>query len=104
MSKQLSTLNFLGKLDYEVVKLVEIEVNKKFTISQFRAVDTVYGRRVLVVFEDGKAVWLPERFKDLSDDYIEGLNKGKKVVFIYKGKRNIASGREINDVEFEFIE
>ena len=103
MSK-LTLLNFLGKLDYEVVKLSDLTIDQKLQISQFRAVETVYGRRVLVVFDDGKAVWLPERFKDLLDEYLEGLNKGKKVVFIYRGKRKITSGRDINDIEFQFIE
>ena len=96
----MSLLNFLGKLDYEVVKLTDIVINQTIPISQFRAVETVYGRRVLIVLEEGKAVWLPERFKDLTDEYLEGLNKGKKLLFIFRGKRSIASGREINDVEF----
>ena len=100
----MDTLNFLGKLDYEVIKLSGIAINSRLVISQFRSVETVYGRRILALFDDGKAVWLPERFKDLSEEFLTSVNKGKKIILIYLGKRKIATGREINDIEFQYIE
>lgn len=95
----LETLNFLGSLSFEVIKYPELEVNKKIPIQQFKAVDTVYGRRILVVFVDRRAVWLPERFQDLSTDFLQKLNT-EKFDFIYKGRTKIPTGREINDIEF----
>lgn len=99
----LDLLNFLGKLDYEVIKLTDLEKNSKQLIKQFRAVETVYGRRILAVFTTGKAVWLPERFKDLPEEFLESVNKGEKLMLTFIGKKKISTGREINEIEFESV-
>ena len=84
----LQKMNFLGSLSYEVTKFCDLELNTKIPVSQLRSVDTQFGRRILAVFRDGRAVWLPERFKELNDDFLEGVNNGRdKLTFTYKGKK-----------------
>lgn len=97
----LQKLNILGGLDYKIVKLYELEQQKPYSIQHLRTVDTVHGRRILVTFDTNESVWLPERFQ-LSDSFLDEVNNGAKMLLIYKGKRPLTGGKQVNDIEFKY--
>lgn len=97
----LASINQIGACDFTTEKLSSLEENKKYRVLNIRALDTCFGRRIVVKLEsiDGH-VYLPERFKALADEEVELLSTTENLNLIYKGKKTLHNGRQANEVEF----
>lgn len=56
----------------------------EYIIRKFFEVDSSYGKRIRIEFDDGYS-YLPERYNKLSQDQIDELNLTPKIM-IYSGK------------------
>lgn len=97
----LQNINKLGACDFSVEKLSQLEPYQPYKVVSIKAVNTCFGRRVVVSLENIEGhVYLPERFKALTEEEIESLRSIPKLNLVYKGKKILANGRSANDVEF----
>ncbi|CAG9773441.1 unnamed protein product [Ceutorhynchus assimilis] len=104
-SKNRKTLNNVAAFNFATLKLCDLEQNKPYRVQQIQALQTVHGRRVIVDLpEIQKIVFLPERFKCLTNEEIDSLNKQKSIHLVYKGKKTLTSGKVANDLEFLELE
>lgn len=103
-SSVLAAINQLGACDFSTEKLSELEPHKKYKVLNIRAVGTCYGRRIVVKLEEVEGfVYLPERFKALTEEEVAILASTENLQLIYKGKKTLANGRTANDIEFVVI-
>ncbi|GFX97088.1 hypothetical protein TNCV_1998201 [Trichonephila clavipes] len=86
----LKSLNSAGNFQSDTIKLGDLEVCKKYLISDEKMVKTRYGEKVVVSLVDKgtEKVFLPDRFnKILTDDHLRLMTK--QCYFIYLGKKDI---------------
>lgn len=101
MSATLQSLNELGALDFQTIKLADLEQHKPFRINRAFAVQTIHGRRILVHLATlNKYVYLPERFQTLQGTDLEQINNNPKMALVYKGKKELENGRTANEIQF----
>lgn len=97
----LNNLNKLGAFEFETVTFKDLEKDKPYKIGIFRSLDTVYGRRILVeLLELEKYIFLPERFKSMTESEIEVANT-KNLLMIFKGLKQLENNRMANEIEFK---
>jgi hypothetical protein len=102
--EKLQTLNFAGIAtpNKEMVNIKDLTVYLDYPISQFVAVNTKLGRKIILSFDDGTSIWLPDRFKNLTDDFIQSINEGdEKYVMEYKGMKRLSGSREMHHIVFK---
>lgn len=97
----LQTTNKLGACDFTTEKLSELEQNRPYRLLNINSTTTVFGRRIIASLEEvGGIVYLPERFKALSEEDLEELMKIPNLHMVYKGKKLLQNGRTAHEVEF----
>lgn len=100
-SQVLSTVNKLGACEFSTEKLSDLEIHKPYKIQAIKVVNTCFGRRIVVELEGIEGViYLPERFKGMSEDEVEVLTSTQNICLIYKGKKTLPNGRMANEIEF----
>lgn len=110
----LKSLNSIGALKFETIPLGELPLNKKFNIQRLFLIDTSFGKRLVCELgnfesenqlgEDisefsGKNVFLPERFKTLTEYEIHQI-VARKYKLISKGLQKMANGKVARIIEF----
>lgn len=97
----LQTTNKLGACDFTTEKISELEQNRPYRLLHINSTGTIYGRRIIVSLEEVDGiVYLPERFKALSEEDLEELMKIPNLHMIYKGKKILQNGRTAHEIEF----
>lgn len=97
----LQTCNKLGACDFSTEKLSELEQNRPYQVIQISSTTTTFGRRIIVSLAQVTGiVYLPERFKALTDKDLEELMKIPNLHMVYKGKKALQNGRTAHDLEF----
>lgn len=71
----------------ETVKATSLLLNTRYPISSFKALDTRFGRNILVDLGD-KTVFLPKRYAEkITDDAIKSLNSAKVFLVVTEFKK-----------------
>lgn len=97
----LAVTNKLGACDFSTEKLCDLEVHKPYKLLSIKALNTCFGRRVVVQLEGIQgSIYLPERFKALTDEELEVLRSTVNLHLVYKGKKTLSNGRSANEIEF----
>lgn len=97
----LTAVNKLGSCDFSTEKLSELEVQKPYKVLTIKALNTCYGRRIVIQLKEVEGfIYLPERFKAMSDQEVEVLSGTLNLHLVYKGKKTLPNGRTANDLEF----
>ena len=85
-----------------MVNIKDLILYLDYPISHFIAVNTKEGRNIILCFDNGTSIWLPDRFKNLTDDFIQSINgANEKYVMEYKGMKRISGSREMHDIVFK---
>lgn len=97
----LQTFNKLGACDFTTEKLSELDLHKPYRVNLIQSTTTTFGRRIIISLSEVEGIiYLPERFKALSDEDLESLLKIPNLHMIYKGKKSIQNGRTAHELEF----
>ena len=79
------------KMDFTPIR--DLPQNTKLTIKQLKPYSTKFGERLLIelsLTQVGKemtfSVFLPDRYKKMSSEYIEFLTTNPNIYFVYGGK------------------
>lgn len=99
-SSSFQNFNKLGACDTPLQKLTNLKIQQPYKLLGLQSVQTTYGRRITVSLEgvDG-VVYLPERFKNISDAELEAIREEPNLHLVYKGKKILPNGRSANDIE-----
>ena len=76
--------NNLGVCSFDPKKLSDLHPHIKYAVKELRSVETVFGRRVVCELMDGKSIFLPSRFKIMTDTQLQELSGGKSLL-VYEG-------------------
>lgn len=100
MDALLQPFNKLGACDFQYEKLSSLRLNHPYKLLSIEAQNTQFGRRVTVLLEgiDG-VIFLPERFKNLTDEEIQLFKIESRLHLLYKGKKQLLHGRTAHEVE-----
>ena len=94
----LESLNAVGNLQSNNLKLDALEIDRKYPISDVKKIKTRYGEKTVVSLEGTGSVFLPDRFnKVMTDKYLSFM---KKCHLIYRGKKDTGKAHPAYQVEF----
>lgn len=97
----LAAVNKLGACDFSTERLGDLELHKPYKVLAIKTLTTCFGRRVVVQLEGLEGfIYLPERFKTLTDEEVEVLRLTSNLRIVYKGKKTLPNGRSANEIEF----
>jgi hypothetical protein len=88
------------------IPLRDLELEKKYTVTRFEIIKTMYGPRVLVILDSKLRVILPDYFaKKITEKDTEKMNSNPvKFTLIYKGLETFSNGYKKHFVSFELNE
>lgn len=74
-----------------VLRYVDLIIGKNYHIQEVKAVNTRYGRKIVVETEEN-TIFLPERYNILDDEEIENLKKmcNETLVMVKADKYNLS--------------
>ncbi|GBO29387.1 hypothetical protein AVEN_218022-1 [Araneus ventricosus] len=70
--------------------MAELDINKKYPVSEIRQLTTKYGAKIIVELEDASVISLPQRCANRASDYLK-LNDIIPLYFVYLGSKDTAS-------------
>ncbi|GBO41192.1 hypothetical protein AVEN_68313-1 [Araneus ventricosus] len=62
--------------------MTELDINKKYPVSEIRQLSTKYGEKIIVELEDASAISLPQRCVNKASDYLK-LNDIIPLYFVW---------------------
>lgn len=85
------------------ISLKNLELGKKYKVTNFEIVITKYGQKLLVILDNNLKVILPDHFsKKFTVNDIEEMNSNPvKFTLIYKGLEKLSNGYSKHLVIFE---
>ena len=88
---------------YDFVKVCDLEKGKKYEVTRFKYIDTIYGKTIVVILDKKLQVFLPDRFLDeFTKENISLYNLSlKKFNLVYNGLQNLDNGRTKQLIQFE---
>lgn len=103
----LKVINSIGTLNFETIKIDEVPINKPIEIERLFFTYTVFGKRLVAELGccegtsqyQGKHLFLPERFKHLTEDELQKITEAKYKL-ISKGLKKLDNGRFARIIEF----
>lgn len=72
----LDELNKILPIHKPIIKIQEMVVNQKYTIKSAEKQPTSYDGKILLELDEVR-VFLPDRYTKITDDALDGLNKGQ---------------------------
>lgn len=68
-----------------IKNIKELEINKEYKATDFKFIDTKYGKSIIVTLNNEFKMFLPKRYCDVSQDILDELNN-KNSYIKYNGK------------------
>ncbi|GFX11148.1 uncharacterized protein TNCV_4503601 [Trichonephila clavipes] len=65
----------------------DLDIDKKYPISEIKRLSTKYGEKIIVELEDGSVISLPQRCVNRASDYLK-LNDIIPLYFVYLGSKD----------------
>ncbi|GBM01914.1 hypothetical protein AVEN_114201-1 [Araneus ventricosus] len=72
----------------------ELEIDKKYPVSEIRKLSTKYGEKIIVELEDASVISLPQRCVNRALDYLK-LNDIIPLYFVYLGSKDTGDMRAL---------
>ncbi|GFX52526.1 uncharacterized protein TNCV_4325421 [Trichonephila clavipes] len=78
----------------------DLDIDKKYPISEIKRLSTKYGEKIIVELEDGSVISLPQRCVNRASDYLK-LNDIIPLYFVYLGSKDTGKSCPAHMFKFE---